>query len=178
MLLHSASWSRMTARSSSRLQFLPWSSALCVLAWACCHYFIQACRSSVCSRVAPDHLLKLPGSFLLAAFLLRSIYPSDLPQAFSREISLHKQWIRLIRQAGTRIHYLYYEIRESPPTDGYMRSVLPVFLICHQTFSNYDICEDFVVSCILPVNTGACSSSKSELAQEYLRISICSKQKS
>ena len=94
-----------------------------------CHYFIQACRSSVCSRVAPDHLLKLPGSFLLAAFLLRSIYPSDLSQDFSREISLHKQWIRLIRQAGTRIHYLYYEIRESPPTDGYMRNVLPVFLI-------------------------------------------------
>jgi glutamate synthase domain-containing protein 2 len=48
------------------------------------------------------------------------------------------------------------------------------FLYGHQTFSNYDICEDFVVSCILPVNTGACSSSKSELAQEYLRI-ICRK---
>lgn len=30
------------------------------------------------------------------------------------------------------------------------------FLYGHQTFSNYDICEDFVVSCILPVNTGAC----------------------
>ena len=44
------------------------------------------------------------------------------------------------------------------------------FLYGHQTFSNYDICEDLVVSCILPVNTGACSSSKSELAQEYLRI--------
>ena len=80
----------------------------------CCHYFIQACRASVCSRVAPDHLLKLPSSFLLAAFLLRSIYPSDLPQAFSREISLHKQWIRVIRADWHFLHmirFIFYSVR-------------------------------------------------------------------
>ena len=73
--------------------------------------------------------LNFPVAFFWQLFYCGPIYPSDLPQAFSREISLHKQWIRVPRQAGTRIHYLYYEIRESPPTDGYMRSVLPVFLI-------------------------------------------------